>query len=127
VRRAVGKRSGGQMSPLMQPGLLQVARPQLLSMYHLPFGDLLSRPFDVGARARIGQQLQGVLQRLQILGADQDSRWPTIPRQDNAFVVSFYSIHYLGQMGLDFGQRQRVTHDQDSSQDCRIRRETSSD
>jgi len=77
-------------------------------------GGLTSRPCDRRHQLRIAQDVERLLQRLEIVGADQHERRSAIAGDQNPFVVSLDPIRELGEMALVIREWQRVTHRSES-------------
>jgi hypothetical protein len=54
------------------------------------------------------EDLDGLLQRLQVLGGEKDGRGATVAGQDESFVLPSGPVDQIGEMSLGFGERDRL-------------------
>ena len=59
---------------------------------------------DLFERVRSREQVEGLLERLEVIGAEDNGGRPAVPGKDHPVVTCFHLVDYLGQMGLHIRQ-----------------------
>ena len=106
---------------------LGFAATALVSAAQTALAEQWEMPADCGLQAERSDGLladvrDGFLDRvshkdeIEIGGADEHGNGPSIAGDDDAVVSIGDSVDHLGELGLDFGEWQRLRHDQYSSQ-----------
>ncbi len=70
---------------------------------------------ELGDSLRVRQQLEGVFQRFELVGADEHGGAAPVAGHGDAVVGVLDPVDHLGELGLHLGERQRVGHDPNSS------------
>jgi hypothetical protein len=71
---------------------------------------LTSGSFDRCDEVRIAQDVQRLLQRFEVVGADEDERGAPVPGHEDAVVVLLHAICEFGQVRLGVGERHSLGH-----------------
>ena len=71
---------------------------------------LLARSLNGRHELGVAQDLEGLLERLQIIGADEDERRPAVPGHEDAIVVLLDSVSQLGEVALGVGEGKGLGH-----------------
>ena len=98
-----------------QRSLGEVAAAEFLTGHEIASSIRLSRLVELAHRFRVGEQLEGVFERLEFLGTDQHGSGTTVAGDDDPIMGVLDPVDHLGELRLHVRQRQRLRHDHDSS------------